>query len=197
MAKTQGKTTTKSKTKTKSKTTTKTKGRLRPIVSRVLGTILLLSVIALAAPLAIPRIMGYEVYDVVSGSMDPEIPIDSVMYVQPCSATTVQEGEVIAFWRDDVVVAHRVVYNRTTFGEFVTKGDANNVEDPDPVPYDALVGRVTTTIPYLGKFMYIYASNTGKVYLLLTAMCGVMLHLLADQQRRVFSKRVLNKVERQ
>ena len=162
----------------------KGKGRVRPIVCRVLGTLLLLSVIALAAPLSVPRLMGYEVYEVVSGSMEPAIHLGSLMYVQPGEPSDVAEGEVIAFMRDDAVVAHRVVYNRSSIGEFVTKGDANNVEDPDPVPYDAYIGQVTKTVPMLGQFMSIYASTTGKIYLLLTAACGVMLHILADQTSR-------------
>ena len=48
----------------------KVKGWYRPIISRVLGTILLLGVIALAAPLAVPRIMGCEVYEVISGGVE-------------------------------------------------------------------------------------------------------------------------------
>lgn len=168
----------------------KVKGWYRPIISRVLGTILLLGVIALAAPLAVPRIMGCEVYEVISGSMEPEIPMGSVIYVEPCDPMTVEQDEVIAFLRDEAVVAHRVVHNSTTMGEFVTKGDANNVEDPDPVPYDAVVGRVTTSIPFVGQFMSIYASTAGKIYLLLTAACGVLLHVLADQQRRALSKKM-------
>ena len=172
----------------------KVKGWYRPIISRVLGTILLLGVIALAAPLAVPRIMGCEVYEVISGSMEPEIPMGSVIYVEPCDPMTVEQDEVIAFLRDEAVVAHRVVHNSTTMGEFVTKGDANNVEDPDPVPYDAVVGRVTTSIPFVGQFMSIYASTAGKIYLLLTAACGVLLHVLADQQRRALSKKMKEQI---
>ena len=177
----------KKETKPKAKKTAKAKagkGRLSPVISRVLGTVLLLAVIALSAPLAVPRIMGYEVYNVVSGSMEPAIPMGSVMYVKPGEPLDVQEQEVIAFWREDAVVAHRVMYNRTSLGEFVTRGDANNVDDPEPVPYEDYIGNVETTVPYLGQFMYIYASTTGKVYLLLTAVCGVLLHVLADQQKR-------------
>ena len=172
----------------------KVKGWYRPIISRVLGTILLLGVIALAAPLAVPRIMGYGVYEVISGSMEPEIPMGSVIYVQPCEPMSVEQDEVIAFMRDEAVVAHRVVYNRTTFSEFITKGDANNVEDPDPVPYDAFVGRVKTSIPLLGQFMSVYASTAGKIYLFLTATCGALLHVLADQQHRALSKKMKEQI---
>jgi hypothetical protein len=64
-------------------------------------------------------------------------------------------------------------------GSVVTKGDANNMEDRKPVPYDAVIGRVEQHIPVFGMAMDIYASAIGKVYLLLTAGCGLMLCMIA------------------
>lgn len=152
-----------------------------PGFCRVAGIALLVIVIGLCLPITAPRIVGYEVYEVVSGSMEPEIPVGSVLYVKACDLAEVAEGEVIAYQDVDEVVAHRVVFNRSSTGEFVTKGDANNTEDREPVPYDAVVGRVETHIPYLGMFMALYASWVGKVYLLLIAGCGLMLCMLADR----------------
>lgn len=150
-----------------------------PTVCRMLGIALIVIVIALCAPITLPRIAGYEIYNVVSGSMEPEIPVGSVLYVRPTDLETVAEGEIIAYQDVDAVVAHRVVYNRPALGEFVTKGDANNTEDRKPVPYDAVVGRVEQHIPVFGMAMDLYANIAGKVYLLLTAGCGLMLCMLA------------------
>ena len=44
-----------------------------PALCSVIGTLMLLSVILAAAPLTIPQYMGYEIYNVVSGSMEPAI----------------------------------------------------------------------------------------------------------------------------
>lgn len=145
------------------------------------GIALLVGVVALCAPLTVPRIAGYEIYDVVSGSMEPQIPVGSVLYVKSTDLTQIPEGDVIAFRDGDVVVAHRVVYNRTTLGEFVTKGDANNTEDREPIPYDQVIGRVQMHVPFLGTVLSMCASTMGKVYLLLIAGCGLMLCKLADQ----------------
>ncbi|MBR3318503.1 MAG: signal peptidase I [Atopobiaceae bacterium] len=152
-----------------------------PGFCRVAGIMLLVVVIGLCAPITIPRIFGYEVYDVVSGSMEPEIPVGSVLYVKACDLQTVNEGDVIAYSDVDGVVAHRVVKNRTGLGEFVTKGDANNVEDRKPVSYERVVGRVELHLPLFGMGIALYASPVGKVYLLMTAGCGLMLWLLADR----------------
>lgn len=170
--------------KTKAAPTEKRRSRVVPTICNVLGSLLLLAVIGLSVPLAVPRLMGYEIYDVVSGSMEPEIPMGSVIYVRTTDPAEVQEGDVVAYLSDDgSVVAHRVVTNRTSLGEFVTKGDANNTEDLAPVPYDALVGLVEKHVPGVGRFMALYASSVGKVYLLLTAACGVMLNILAERLR--------------
>ena len=152
-----------------------------PVLCKAAGIVMLVGVIGLCLPVTVPRIVGYEVYEVVSGSMEPEIPVGSVLYVKPCNLAEVAEGDVIAYQGVDAVIAHRVVYNRSTLGEFVTKGDANNVEDRDPVPYDAVVGRVELHLPVFGMAMSLYATWVGKVYLLLLAGCGLMLCLLADR----------------
>jgi signal peptidase I len=157
----------------------KKKPKHLPAICRVLGIGLIVVVIALCAPITLPRIAGYEIYNVVSGSMEPEMPVGSVLYVKPTGLESVAEGEGIAYQDVDAVIAHRVVYNRPALGEFVTKGDANNMEDRKPVPYDAVIGRVEQHIPVFGMAMDIYASAIGKVYLLLTAGCGLMLCMIA------------------
>lgn len=152
-----------------------------PGMCMVAGIALLAIVIGLCLPITLPRVFGFQIYDVVSGSMEPEIPVGSVLYVKATDPTLIQENEVIAYQAVDAVVAHRVVHNRTSLGEFVTKGDANNVEDREPIPYDQVVGRVELHLPVLGMGMSLLASTVGKIYLLLTAGCGLMLCMLANR----------------
>lgn len=158
------------------------KRKVLPFLCYFAGFLFLACAIGLAAPLSVPRVLGYEVYDVVSGSMEPEIPMDSVCYVKPIVPEQLAEGDVVAFFKGGTdVVVHRVVYNKTSLGELVTKGDNNNVEDPDPVPYRAVIGRVEMHLPLVGGFMALYATAVGKVYLLLTAACGVMFIMLGGR----------------
>ena len=159
-------------------------GNVLPALCDVLGTLFLLVVIALCVPLAVPSLVGYQVFDVVSGSMEPEIPVGSVVYAKQVEPSAIEVGDVVVYNDGSGVIVHRVTVNRTSLGELVTKGDANNVEDFAPVPYDAVVGRVEAHLPFLGSFMSVYASLAGKVYLLLTAACGVMLILVASHMRR-------------
>ena len=158
-------------------------GKFLPALCNVFGTLLLVAVIGLCVPLTVPLVMGYQVYDVVTGSMEPEIPVGSVVYVKDTDPLNVEEGQIIAYQREEGVIVHRVVTNRTSLGEFVTKGDANQVEDLEPIPYEAFLGVTEMHLPMVGAFMAIYASTVGKIYLLLTAACGVMFNMVASRMR--------------
>ena len=170
-------------------------GKLVPVLCNVFGTILIIVVFAMVLPLSVPQLMGYEVYEVVSGSMEPAIPVGSVIYVRPVPPADVEEEEIVAFYEDDSVVSHRVVANRVAMRELVTKGDANNTEDLEPVPYDNVIGKVALNIPVLGKIMALYSSNVGKIYLFIALACGFMLNILADRLRVVRSQRMLKRLQ--
>ena len=160
-------------------------GRFLPALCGILGTLILVAVIAVSAPLTVPRLLGYEMYQVLSGSMEPAIPVGSVIYVKQSVPEEIQAGEIIAFFREEGdVVTHRVVDNHTVERELITKGDANEIQDFQPVPYNALIGRVERHIPVVGSFMGLLAGNIGKAYLLCLTACGVMFNILAGRLRR-------------
>lgn len=158
-------------------------GRFLPALFHILGTLMLIAVIAAMVPVTVPRLRGYEVFHVVSPSMTPEIPMGSIVYVKEIRPDLVPEGDVIAFTSQGTVVIHRVVRNNNGENEFVTKGDANEAEDVSPVPYSALIGRVEKHYPYLGALMTIYTDNGMKILLLIVAACGGMLNILAGRLR--------------
>lgn len=158
-------------------------GKLVPALCNIIGTLMLVLVILSCIPITVPRFLGYEIYNVVSGSMEPEIPVGSLVYVEEAKAKEIQNGDVIAFLSGDLVVTHRVVRNRMVEGEFVTKGDANNAEDILPVPHTNLIGRVKYHFPMVGNLMVIYTSTMGKVYVICFAACGAMLNMLAGRLR--------------
>lgn len=158
------------------------KSRL-PVFCSLAGTLILLCVIGAFVPLTIPSLLGYQIYEVVSGSMEPEIPVGSVIYVKGTKPEEIGEGEIIAFTRNSSVITHRVEENRFVEGEFITKGDANSKEDVMPVDYDSLIGKVTCHIPMLGTLMSVLASSVGKLYAGAFAACGFMFHMLAGRLR--------------
>lgn len=151
------------------------------VVCRILGTVILLAVLAVCLPLSVPKLLGYQVYDVVSGSMDPAIPVHSVVLVQPAAPEELQPGEIVAYRSGSSVVIHRLVENHIVEGELVTKGDANAEPDPLKVEYAGVLGTVTAHIPFIG--IYAGALNTlpGKLYAFGFIVAAAMLYLLAHE----------------
>lgn len=153
-----------------------------PTLCNIFGTLLLVLVIGITVPLSVPRLFGYDIYRVISPSMEPAIPMGSVVYVKSASPLDVEPDDVIVYRSVNDTITHRVVENRTVEGEFITKGDANAAVDA-AVPYDALVGRVTFHIPFYGELTGIYDAALGKIYLVGFAVVGVMLNMLASRLR--------------
>jgi signal peptidase len=84
------------------------KGKILPALCNIFGTLLLAAVIALCVPLTVPIAMGYQVYDVISGSMEPAIPVGSAIYVQSVDPSEIVVGDVVAYQDENGVIAHRV-----------------------------------------------------------------------------------------
>ena len=159
-------------------------GKFLPALCNLLGTLLLLVVIVLLLPLGVPKLFGCQVFNVVSGSMEPTIPVGSMILVRPTDGSEVEEKDIIVFKvNPETVITHRVVENHVVEGEFVTKGDANDAEDVTTVPYTNLVGRVIRHIPKMGDIMTHITTPLGRVYLLGICLCGVLFNILAGRLR--------------
>ena len=154
-----------------------------PGLCNFIGIVIILMVIAFCLILILPNQFGYQVFNVVSGSMEPEIPVGSMIFVDNTAPEEVAVGQIIAFQSGGSVVAHRVVENQSVVGEFVTKGDANDTEDINTIPYSALIGRVAYHVPRIGQFMMVYTSPIGKVYVLGFALCGLLFNVLGGRLR--------------
>ena len=110
------------------------------------------ALVMLATALVGMRFLGYGVYVVTSGSMEPGIPLGSLVVAQAVRPESIQPGEVITYALPDRVVTHRVesIAERDGRVVFVTRGDANPVADPWVVEPDGDVGAVDATLPLLG-----------------------------------------------
>ena len=151
------------------------------ILCRLFGTLILLIVIGAAGAVSVPRYFGYELYQIISGSMEPEIPVGSIVYVRSELPQNVQDGEVIAFNNHDTVIVHRVLVNKVVEGKFSTKGDANDAEDLNDIEYSQFIGVVDYHLPVLGQFLMIMATGVGKIYVICFAACGALLNIVAGR----------------
>ena len=162
------------------------KRRKNPLISLInlIGTLILIGAIVVGLALAVPKVAGIQSYVVVSGSMEPEIPAGSLVLVDEAVPEEIAEGEVIAFTSEkdkSVVVTHRVIENDKTNGQFITKGDANELKDMNPVPYSNLVGRVVKHYPKVGAIMASFSTLEGKLFLMCFLAAGVLLNYLSGR----------------
>ena len=166
--------------------------RLR-VIARVCTTLGgLMLVLALAVGLGVsvvPRMLGMQTYAIISGSMEPAYPTGSLVYARPATADMLAAGDVIAFWRGEDVVVHRVEENVAVEKELVTKGDANGEVDLRPVPYADVLGKVAFSVPFVGYLTMALGDTSGKLllgwYILMAvAFCivGTMVGSLADRR---------------
>lgn len=151
-------------------------------VCSALGVFLLILIIAVCLPLTAPKAFGYQIYTVVSGSMEPEIPVGSLTFVQQSAPEDTSEGDVIAFYgalEEQSIITHRVVENNTLMGELITKGDANEVNDMNPVPYRNYIGKVRLSIPALGYIAGFLAETSGKTAAALLIVFSLLLQAVS------------------
>lgn len=112
-------------------------------------------ILILGAVIVVPRTMGAKSLTVLSNSMAPAIRTGDMVVIRPATQSQIAVGDVVTF-RPDVneklYVTHRVVEinDCDRYGaEFVTRGDANNINDEPFRPYQ-LHGRVAYAVPFVG-----------------------------------------------
>jgi signal peptidase len=117
-----------------------------------------------------PSIAGYQMFVVVSGSMSPSFDTGSLVFARSMDPMAIEAGDIITFKgasNNSMLTTHRVVHVNTEGGlNFTTRGDANNVNDPNPVPADRVVGKVHGSVPYLGYVLGFAQTRQGLILLI-------------------------------
>jgi signal peptidase len=137
------------------KSTRRAFARTLPILRRVVVGATVVMVVAFLGLMLVPRMLGWHGVVVLSGSMEPALPLGGVAFTAPTGPEEIETGDVITFHHPDggaVDVTHRVVRVVRDGGalSFRTKGDANDEVDTWVVEPAALVGRVHLDLPYVG-----------------------------------------------
>lgn len=125
--------------------------KMKKIWDRV-ATVLVVLVVIFAVFLMGSRLVGLQVYNIVSPSMEPHYSVGDLIYVKSVDPDSVKVGDPITFvLNEDLVVAtHRVVAIDSENRQFTTKGDANKTEDAAPVHFNNLIGVPVFAIPLMG-----------------------------------------------
>lgn len=142
----------------------------------IVSTVLVALVVLCAVFLMGSRLMGYRVYTVISGSMEPELSVGDLLYVKPVDPSTIKVGDDVTFvLNEDLVVAtHRVIAVDVETKHLYTKGIANDIEDA-PVHFNNVLGVVDFSIPLLG-YVSDFIQNPPGMYITIAA--GAVLIIL-------------------
>ena len=142
----------------------------------IVSTALVVLMVLCAVFLMGSRVMGYQCFTVISGSMEPKYSVGDLIYVKNVDANTIQVGDDITFiLNEDLVVAtHRVVRIDAENQRLYTKGLANEIEDSDPVHFNNVIGVPKFAIPKLG-YVSDFVQNPPGMYI--TIGIGIILIL--------------------
>jgi len=124
-----------------------------------------------------------------SGSMEPTVPLGSLVWLQPQDSYSV--GQVVAYNHPDAnnthtVVLHRIETKTDRSGEtsFQTKGDANTSMDAAAISKSDILGAAKYQVDFGGQFVTWLQSQAG---ILVTVIFPIVL-VVTHQVRSIFSK---------
>ena len=93
-----------------------------------------------------PNYFGYTFFEVASGSMEPVLHLNDVVFVK-ITKDNFKKGDIIAFYAEDAIITHRIIF---IDGDIITvKGDSNNVVDK-PITTNQVIGKIVKVFPELG-----------------------------------------------
>lgn len=152
---------------------------MKKVLSKIWGvvsTVLVVLVVLCAVFLVGSRILGYQVFTVLSGSMEPTYSTGDLLYVKDVDPSQVEVGDPITFvLNEDLVVAtHRVVRIDAASQHFYTKGDANDIEDSEPVHFNNLLGVPQFSIPKMG-YVSEFIQNPPGMYITIAVVVVLLL----------------------
>ena len=156
-------------------------GKTAKQIWNIITSIIVALAVLLAIALVGVRLVGFQVFTVLSGSMEPTYHVGSLIYVKKADYKELRSGDVITFMLDeDTIATHRIVEvvpdeEDPSVLRYRTKGDANEAEDGSLVHYKNVVGTPVFTIPRLG-YVANYIQSPPGMYVAISA--GAVLLLL-------------------
>ncbi len=140
----------------------------------------------------VPKIFGYSVVVITTKSMEDTFPVGTYILIKETLPQDVQEGDIICFYSEDASIygypnTHRVVQVIENNGnyEYVTKGDANFVEDTVTAKGDKLIGKYVKKLDSL-TWLSEAIKSEGMVFVfvgMFVATAGVIVVAMVLKQK--------------
>lgn len=160
--------------------------KTKKVLSAVLCAVLALLLLADVALIAVPKLMGMNAYAINSGSMSPAIHKGDLVLTKDVDFLQIKPNDMICVRdkRSKLFFTHRVVSVDVATNTFVTKGDANNFNDPAPTSYTYVMGRVEHTVKGLGYVHLALVSPYGLAFLFAIAVMWLITEIYFVRKRK-------------
>jgi len=139
--------------------------------------------------LAESNVMGISALRVASASMEPEIPINSLILVRQDNPNNLEVGQIATYLRGDgLLITHRIFYieqdNNGNKTGFILKGDANIAQSEEIVPSENIIGRVVFASHIIGQLLMFFEARFMLI-IAITIFLLVVLYLIKRKKNRV------------
>ena len=133
----------------------------------IVSTALVVLMVLCAVFLMGSRLLGYQCFTVISGSMAPKYNVGDLLYVKEVDVDSIEVGDDITFLLNEElkIATHRVIGIDTEKQYFYTQGLTNNTVD-DPVHFNNVIGVPQFSIPKLGYVSNFVQNPPGLYYTL-------------------------------
>ena len=112
-----------------------------------------------------PMPLGFGIGVVMSGSMEPELSVDDLIFV--VKDKSIELDDVIVYQSKGMLVVHKVV--KIDGDQITTRGTANNTED-DPISIKNVKGRVAFSLGGMGKVVNVIRTPIVVIAILILAV---------------------------
>jgi signal peptidase len=135
----------------------------------VIMFLILVALLLITSTVPIPG--NIKVFNVLTGSMEPKIKTGSMVIVR--QAENYKIGDIITFVSSNKVdrtpITHRIhdmkIKNGSPF--YITKGDANEVQDSGEIGQKQIIGKLIFKIPFIGAVVNVAKTPIGFTLLII------------------------------
>ena len=128
----------------------------------------------------LPMPFGYGVGVVSSGSMEPKLSIDDLVFVKQCKSYAV--GDIVVYQSGRILVVHEIISINEEEESAITRGCANNAEDA-PIRLRDIKGKVIGSLPKVGIVVFALKSAVGQACILILAGLLLWYSFTSEKER--------------
>lgn len=141
----------------------------------------------------VPRVLGYSFINILSGSMEPTASAGDLVIFKEQDSYSVNDP--VLFEEQGFLIFHRIV-EANEDGSFITKGDANNINDKAEIQPQNVYGKMAWVLHGWGSTLSYLSSRMGALW---TILATLFIYLTLDMGKELLKeeaeKNIVEKIE--